>query len=1013
MRQIQLTRLANLPLAAFAVLCFSLAWAPAQGLKMPDLALSFRQLKHTAWAADRGAPGDIIEIAQAPDGFLWLATAGGLYRFDGVTFELMPAIRGGGVRSRTVYSLLAARNGDVWVGYYYGGVAVYRNGRLQDANPGKPYGSANSLRQAPDGAVWLLRYGADGSRLSRYKDGRWEDRSDLWDKAFPAEYDWFQFSRDGTVWIAAQGVIQAIALDGTRRVYRMPRRALPQTDSMGRMWIVTALGAWPAEQAAALAALPPGGNSERNIGWYVHVDPDGAALMNDTVDGEGLRWIAPRNVSEIGGEIGRGRQETFDRRDGLTSEAAGPIVEDREGNLWVGTAGGLDQFRRTRLVSEAPRSVLYSSGARLAQLSNGRVMGIGPKGLEDISNGLPAKRVFPVADISSIGSMCPDRSGGLWLVWARRIVHWPSGRILAPPPGAAGYCVVDTRDRLWIATYALGLFRWDQTRWTPTPPDPAATTQRSSLLAADPSGGLLVAVRRDGVYRVSDRGGTKLASAEALGIGYFRTIVARGTAVEVGGDGGVAHIDERGITRLTAAGRPWLEGVVSITHTPAGETWINAAQGVARLRTADFDAALLQPSVRLPYEQYAAAEGYQGSVSAFDRYMTALAPNGRLWFQSSTAWMWIDPALTHRNSQPPPVTIKAVTAQGRRYAAKPGLTLPEGVRNLQIDYAGLSLSAPEKVQFRYRLEGVDGGWVDPGQRRQAFYTNLPPGDHRFQVLAANNDGVWNKTGATLDFRITPAFWQTWPFYLLLMAAAAGLLWLAYALRVRQLTAQIQLRMTERLGERERIARDLHDTLLQGFQGLMLRFQAVAEQIPAAQPVRRLLDQALDRADAVLVEGRERVRALRAPEQGADLAELLESTAQRLRLNAEVDVRLTIDGAPRAVHPVICDEILAIAAEAIFNAFRHGDPKILQIEVAYRRTELRVTVRDDGLGLDPAVIEGGRPGHYGLVGMAERAHRIRGQLTVENSAGGGAEVVLSIPANTAFATPRRGILEKMI
>jgi signal transduction histidine kinase len=1006
-----LTRLASMTLVAVAVLCLGLAPAPAKAFAPRDLGLALHQLKHTAWAADRGAPGDIIEIAQSPDGFLWLATAGGLYRFDGVTFELIPPIRGGAVRSRTAYSLLAARNGDVWVGYYYGGIAVYRNGRLQDANPGKPYGSANSIRQAPDGSVWLLRYGASGSRLSRYKDGRWEDRSYLWDKAFPAEYDWFVFGRDGTIWIAAKGVIQAIAPNGSRHVYPMPRRALPQPDATGRVWIVTGIGAWPAEQAAALAVLPPGGNSERNIGWYVHVDPDGSVLMNDTVDGVGLRWIPPRELGKVGQSTDRSQQETFDRKDGLTSEAAGPILEDREGNLWVGTAGGLDQFRHTSLVSEAPRSVVYAAGARLAQLSNGRLMVIGPTGLEDISNGMPAQHTFPVADIASIDSMCPDRSGGLWLIWANRVVHWPDSRRLAPPPSTVGYCDVDTGGRLWISTFATGIYRWDQTRWTSTPPDPAATTHRGSLLVADSSGGVLVAVQPDGVYRVSDRGKMKLATREAIGVGAFRTILARGSAVEIGGEGGIAHIDAQGVTRLTAAGRPWLEGVASIVHTPSGETWINAAQGVARLRTADFDAALRQPSARLPYEQYAAAEGYQGSVSAFNRYMTAVAPDGRIWFQSSTAWMWIDPTRVHPNSQLPPVTIKGVTAAGNQYAAKPGLKLPEGVRNLQIDYTALSLSAPEKVRFRYRLEGVDSGWVDPGQRRQAFYTNLTPGDHRFRVIAANNDGVWNRTGATLDFRITPAFWQTWPFLVLLAATAAGLLWMAYALRVRQLTDRIQMRMAERLGERERIARDLHDTLLQGVQGLMLRFQAVAEQFSATEAARGQLEQALDRADEVLVEGRERVHALRTSEEGANLAELLESAAHRLRLDAAVDVRLTTVGVPRAVHPVVCDEILAIASEAMFNAFRHAIPTSLQIEVAYRRTELRVTVRDDGVGLGTAVTQVERPGHYGLIGMAERAHRIRGQLTVRNAASGGVEVILSIPGNSAFATHRGGMLKK--
>ena len=335
------------------------------------------------------------------------------------------------------------------------------------------------------------------------------------------------------------------------------------------------------------------------------------------------------------------------------------------------------------------------------------------------------------------------------------------------------------------------------------------------------------------------------------------------------------------------------------------------------------------------------------------------------------------------------------------------MTLAEGTSSLQIDYTALSLAVPERVRFRYRLEGVDAGWVDPGERRQAFYTKLGPGKYVFSVIAANNDGVWNATGAKLDFEIAPTFVQTRAFLVLSLIGAAATAWLLYSLRLRQMSARIRAGLEERLGERERIARELHDTLLQGFQGLMLRFQAATERIPADQPARAMMEAALDQADTVLVEGRDSVRGLRPP-AARDLSEVFLAVAGRAGDHA-VKFEVIVEGRPRSLHPVVAAEITRIGSEAIVNAFRHAGATRIDVSIGYHRNTLTLKVVDDGQGIDEAILEAGRKGHFGLTGMRERAVLIRGEFGLTSRIGAGTEVALTVPARFAYASQgRRGL-----
>jgi signal transduction histidine kinase len=369
----------------------------------------------------------------------------------------------------------------------------------------------------------------------------------------------------------------------------------------------------------------------------------------------------------------------------------------------------------------------------------------------------------------------------------------------------------------------------------------------------------------------------------------------------------------------------------------------------------------------------------------------------------------VDPRHLVVNEIPPPVRIEQVTADRKTYDIARDLRLPLLARDLQVDFTALSLVAPEKVRFRYKLEGYDNDWQDSGNRRQAFYTNLPPRSYRFRVMAANNSGLWNEAGATLEFSIAPAYYQTRRFQALVVALALGLMWAGYVVRVRQVARQYQRRLDERVNERTRIARDLHDGLLQSFHALVLKFQTVLKLLPdRPADARQRLEAALAQADDAITEGRNAVQGLRTStlEQN-DLANAIRSLGDELVRESTavppLGFAVVVEGHSRELHPIARDEIYKIAAEAVRNAFQHAQARHIDVDIRYDYRRFRLVVRDDGHGIEPAVLAAsGKEGHYGLRGMRERASVIGGQLAVWSEPNIGTEVELSVPARAAYA-----------
>ena len=382
---------------------------------------------------------------------------------------------------------------------------------------------------------------------------------------------------------------------------------------------------------------------------------------------------------------------------------------------------------------------------------------------------------------------------------------------------------------------------------------------------------------------------------------------------------------------------------------------------------------------------------------------------GRIWFSMTRGLSVVDPVRATTIAAPLVAHIEALSADGTAFDLQGSRPIPPRPRRVTFTYSGVSLSAPDQIRFRYRLDGFDQGWSEPVSAREAVYTNLGPGAYQFRVMASNSEGLWNGAEAGLGVEIAPSVWETrWFRFSAALAVMLVLLGL-YRMRLHRLTRQLSVRFEERLAERTRIAQDLHDTLLQGFLSASMQLHVAVDQIPAESPARTRLGSVLELMGRVIEEGRNAVRGLRSSEHDLDdLEQSFSRVRHELGIKDDVAFHVIGEGQARPLNPMIRDDVYRIGREALVNAFRHSGATRIEVGVECGRRQLRVLVRDDGAGIDPDVLRAGRDGHWGLSGMRERAERIGGRLRVWSRPGAGTEVELSVPGHLAFrALPSGG------
>lgn len=953
------------------------------------------ELRHTRWTLGDGAPSSIRAIAQGRDGFLWLGTSTGLYRFDGIRFERIDPPEDGQRRSLQVTALLAARNGDLWVGYDYGGIAVLRNGVLRDANPWKPNGGVDTIVETRDGSIWFSADSRGELHLGRLQAGRWTRIGAAQGYAL-GRMGPILAAADGSVYIAPPPLLLRLR-PGATRFETLPVRtatngALAQ-DPRGAIWLGDDAGLRRIDGRGARFALT-GANTP-----YVR---------------RGMRFDRAGNLWMIAQDDGLTRfraaagsllpPERMGAAQGLTSSLSVAMAEDREANIWIGTESGLDRLSATNIVRAEPNDGLVTGFVRAA---DGRALFIaGLAGIYRIDAGSTTPtRIF---DKASIGVLCGDARRLLTFSLAGNfLLDLEEGQVrkvtdIGEPLSIT--CALDAQGTFWSGMDRL--YRLEGARLVPSAGPGGLRT--GTVGKIEPFGqGLIIGRASKGLRFYRDGRESPLWRREDQTIGSttsFRTI---GPYLLVGAEAGLGRWNGKRLAQLTARAYPALTGIMGILPTDDGTVWLIGSNGILRTTRAALEAAFDRPGTPLPFRRFGYYEGFtaRSNLNVGEGNDIAQDATGRLWFATNKGLATIDPASLTGNRLVPPVVIRALSAGGRRWEAGGSpIELPAGTDRLEIDYTALSLTDAHANRFRYMLEGVEPGWTDAQDRRQALYTNLAPGAYRFRVIAANNDGVWNEQGAVLAFRIAPRFYQTRWFLALCVAAGATLLWLLYRRRLAVVAERARAGIRAQLDERERIARELHDTLLQGFQGLMLRFQSAVEQLPRGAPARDTLEGALERADDVLMEGRERVRALRETMGPVWLRARLEPLLAQL-VPAAISWTLEEQGAARMLCAPAAEELVAIMVEAVSNALRHAGGSQLRIRLDYGRRQLVMAIGDDGRGIAPEVLAaGGRDGHYGFTGMRERAARLGGSLSIVRRSPQGTVIRVVVPARTGLYAP---------
>jgi signal transduction histidine kinase/ligand-binding sensor domain-containing protein len=978
---------------------------------------------HDFWGFKEGAPETVIGLAQTSDGFLWLATSTGLFRFDGTRFELFHSPFGDHLLSTSIYSLFAPPSGGLWIGYTFGGFSFFKAGRVTNYS-GQATGTVHSFGGDKDGIVWA----AASSGLWKFDGAQWQHLGSESNVPLGA-FSEARFDREGTLWALTGSADvsvekQLFYLRPGSRQFETAERGLIvggfTLDADG--YVVTSAETKPLlEDASANAADRPAA--------YPVLRKESAQI----IDRRGSVWVIPQEpvllhepasaqrLSDVLAKVSRGNSETYDV--GTTYNAK---LVDRESSIWFGDPKGIHRFSYSPLTKQD-----------LAKSANGN---------------------------TSYFTVTPDDAGAVWILASDNarifdLYFVVNGRVnLRKAPGPLGGFAYRDPDRtIWLGGTA-GLWRLvkGDLRRVDLPTEMADQALFLQTITRDRRGGMWVSFGRHGLYRLADGvwasyggredlpktgvlieftdsrgrvwfGYTKNTLAvldgdrvqvfgpnEGLGVGNVTAIHGRGSEIWIGGEFGLEQFDHGRFHTIHATDDELLRGISGIVETGNGDLWLNGLGGIFHVRRSEISEALNNPSYEVKGEYFGRREGLSGLAFQLRPLNTAIeGTDGRLWFATSGGVEWLDPSQSENKVLAPPITIHSVSADDKNYQVGSALKFPAHTSSVQIAYSAVSLSDPEGIHFRYKLQETDRDWHEVGAASPVSYRNLAPGSYHFRVNATDINGVWSDEVATAEFSILPAFYQTGWFIALCVGGAMVLLYMLYMLRVRQLARQFEMRMEERVGERTRIARELHDTLLQSFQGLMLHLQTGIDLLPGCPAeARKTLEIASDRADQAIAEGRDAVQGLRASTvETSDLASAVRVLGEELRAEGTNQnsalFEMEVEGTPRNLHPILRDEVYRITGEALRNAFRHARAQRIEVEILYGERWLRLRIRDDGKGIDPKLLSGEGPaGHYGLHGMRERAKVVGCKLAVWSKLDSGTEVELSIPASTAYANPVR-------
>ncbi|MCS0633278.1 histidine kinase [Telluria mixta] len=966
---------------------------------VPAAPETFADYHHTQWTAADGVPPGIAALAQTHDGWLWLGTADGLYRFDGLAFERVPLPSPPGRSRDRVSQLVAAPNGDLYLAHLAEGVSVLRrDGRFEDL-PSQPpaFDGAGDMAVDTDGTLWTIN-----GPVLHLVGGTW--------RVVAEGPDW-NTSRRRSLVVDGAGQLWAFNDSGVWRLDRVTGRFIRVVDTPGKPLLAPDGRLWMRQPDDTLRLVDASGAGR----------PDTYAPAEGRTGGhfgaDGTLWLlaCPQTMCRVP-NAGARKEARWSAGPAIAERIAGPaqvsgvdaaaILEDREGDIWIATENGLDRFRHNRFL----KSGLPGSGLRysLATDTDGRVWAA------DRDTGTLWRLAPDAAPVSERGPWTtvvangPD--GALLAGGKRRIQRRRGGAAedIPLPPGPDGkqrdyelYGLLDDGKVLWTATNETGLIGWRDGKWLPR----SAFNLPPKIYQSAPAGpGGFWMATGDGKLVLYDDG--KLAVRDLGPVGTASALFA-GAELVVSGTGGTAVLQQDGLRLLHTVEPGALRNLSGMIVTDDGDRWLNGVAGLVHVRAADWRQALQDPGKALRYELFNTLDGYPGRAVFENRSRGIVSADGRnLWLTATGGVVRLDLAQLRRNRVAPQAVILGVTADGRSWPAHGTAMLPAGTDHFRVQYTAPALRLPERVRFEYRLDGVDKTWLDAGTRRATSYTNIGPGDYVFRVRAVNEDGVPGDAVATLPLHVAPTLVQTLWFRLACAGALALLGVLLYRYRMRYVTRRLTERLQVRTAERERIARTLHDTFLQTVQGLVLRVDAVAATLPPDAGARRQLENVLDDASHAIGEGRDQLQELRAGDAHVLEDVLADAIARLGQTHGAPAVDVHVEGERRPLLAPVADEIAEIAREALRNAFAHAHAARIRVTLVYARRTLSLCVADDGRGLPESVRrDGTRSGHWGLVGMRERAERIGARLDIACGPRQGTTVTLAVPGAHAYGADR--------
>ncbi|MRW83347.1 hypothetical protein GJ698_04500 [Pseudoduganella sp. FT26W] len=958
--------------------------------------LSFERRR---WTLADGAPGQAFDIQQTADGLMWFTSPTGLYSFDGVKFKQENEVYGNKILSTNTASMRAQPDGSLAVGYGFGGISIMTptGARHYVAGTDFPLGSTRAITADADGN-W---YAGTTSGIVRLQQDKWIA---VGRTVLPGMVERIRFDAEGTLWALTGDEIYALrkgAQDfsfvmkygglGTANFYnrwlhvKLPDGSFARVTADGRQEPLNI------ENAQAYRSIVNGPN-----GTMAAMRDEGVARLAQRANGA---WYETEFYPPVyGSSAGSGGG-------GLGIS----LLRDREGNFWRTTLEGVEKFRLHRF-----HQIKKQDFSWLVQRGLGDEMWMG--GYKE-----PMQRVSPDGASRPTGIKRPTAllrvaadhvwvgvQGGVWEFAAGGEHFWEFPAQIGKPFDVQALAL-DGDGKLLVSVTRHGLWSLEQGVWRQDPRLQGLKDPTPVSMQRDSRGQLWLGLTNNRLGRLTPQTLALLPDSSQLQIGNILAMIDLGGRLLIGGDLGVAWIDGDRAHAMKFQRGAMVQQVTGLVADHLGQLWIHSNAGLLVLAPKELEKFWRAPEQPLVTELFNFEDGVSGTAIPI-RPLPSLSidSRGRVYYATMSQAGWIDPANIRRNPRAPNVIIQGLNAGQGEVRPVNGMQLPEHTTAIDLAFTATALGIPERATLKYRLDGVDADWQEVKRERSAHYTNLRPGQYRFHVIAANEDGVWNLQGAELRFEIKPAFWETAWFQLLctvLVMLVAALLyqWRIAVVRQRALTlaeARTSARIEATLQERSRIARSLHDNLLQAAQALILHFHTLHNRMPQEPELKSKLDKVLDYAEQLVESTRDEVVALRrsptCEELYAELKESLAATAP----GAEAALTFDTTGPARPLQDDAAGEIAYVLREAVWNSARHAQASRIAVALRFGDQALEGSVVDDGVGLgEPA--HAGR--HWGLIGMRERIQRLGGAIDIGPGAQGGVSVRFSIPAALAYRT----------